>query len=418
MIRSKSTLFVALSAVVLAGADWPAFRGPSNDGKSPEKDLPTTWSATENIKWKAPLPRPGNGSPIVVAGRVLVTSAEDADGKQRTLYCFDELSGKQLWSRTVELDVAMPTHKTNPYCGSTPVSDGKRVAVWHASGGLICYDLEGKELWSRDLGEFRHMWGYGTSPILHRGNLILHSGPGERVFLAAIDFRSGKTLWETEEPLDSKGDRNQEGKYQGSWSTPVIAQVDGEDQILVMMNTRINAYDADSGKIVWSCDGLRHDRGDLAYSSPVIVGDLCFVTGGFRGPALTIRMGGSGNVTEERRLWRNEKNPQNIGSGVAVDGYVYRPNAGPGTIDCIDPKTGEILWSQRGGANFWASIVAGGGLLYATNQKAETIVFRPDPNKFDPVATNKLEGACNATPALANGHIFIRTGSHLVCIGD
>ena len=134
---------------------------------------------------------------------MLVTSAEDKEGRRRSLYCFDAASGRQLWVRTVAIDKTMPTHETNPYGGSTPVSDGRRVVVWHASAGLHCYDLDGKEIWSRDLGEFRHMWGYGSSPILHQGRVILHTGPGKRVFVTAIEL---------DERQDDLGDRTNRWK--------------------------------------------------------------------------------------------------------------------------------------------------------------------------------------------------------------
>jgi len=409
-------LFMVAVNGVAKGADWPAFRGPAGSGVAADEQAPTRWSGEENIRWKAALPRPGNGSPIVVRGRVLVTSAEDEAGRGRSLYCFDAATGEQRWVRTVEIDRTMPTHKTNPYCGSTPASDGQRVVVWHASAGLVCYDLDGRELWSRDLGEFRHMWGYGSSPILHKGRVILHTGPGKRVFVTAIDLESGKSVWETDEPLEGS-DRNLAGKYMGSWSTPVIATVDGREQVILQMPIRVNAYDPDTGEIVWSCDGNRHDRGDLAYSSPILVGDLCYVTGGFQGVSMAIRLGGSGDITETHRLWRKEKMPQSIGSGVVVDGLVYRPNAGPSTIDCIDPTTGDVRWQERAGS-YWGSIVRAGDLLYATDQNAKTIVFRPNPERLDMVATNQLPGSCNATPAIADGRIYIRTDSYLYCIGQ
>ncbi|MCH7916451.1 MAG: PQQ-like beta-propeller repeat protein [Planctomycetes bacterium] len=402
------------------GADWPAFRGPQGTGLSIDPSAPTHWGPDHNIAWKAPLPRPANGSPIVSNGKVFVTSAEDEAGRQRSLYCFGRHSGTKLWVKTVHFGKRMPTHKTNPYGGSTPVSDGQRVVVWHGSAGLYCYDMNGKELWSQDLGEFRHMWGYGTSPIIHQGTVILHTGPGKREFISAFDLETGQQIWETEESAEGgNGEKRADGKYRGSWSTPVLAHVSGRDQLILMMSSRVNGYDPNSGELIWTVDGLRHDQGDLAYSSPVIAGDICFVTGGFQGPAMAFRIGGDGNVTKTNRLWRNEKNPQNIGSGVCIDGYVYRPNAGPGTIDCLDPRTGEILWEDRGaGGDYWASIVGAGGLLYATNQKGTTLVFKPNPRAYEQVAENKLGESTNATPAISDGQIFVRTAGHLFCIQD
>ena len=413
-------LLIAISAGFVWAGDWPAFRGPDGTGvaaKGPK--APINWGTEKNVRWKVDMPRPGSGSPIVVGGRLFVTSAEDKDGRKRSLYCLDASDGKKLWVKTVAFDRTMPTHKTNDYCPTTPVSDGKRVVVWYGSAGLHCYDINGKAIWSRDLGEFRHRWGYGTSPILYKGRVILHTGPGKRVFVTGIDLATGKTLWETEEPLE--GEKRLKDEQMGSWTTPKIIETKDGARIIVSMAWRVVAYDAETGKIVWTCDGNRHSRGALAYSSPVIVGDILFVTGGFKGVSMGIRLGGKGNITRTHRLWRFENNPQNIGSAVTIGGYVYRANAYAGGLDCVDPKTGKVQWTHKGkgkDAEFWASIVMSGGLLYATNQKATTFVYKPDPVKFQLVATNRLDGACNATPAIADGRIYIRTMKHIYCIGD
>ena len=297
------------------------------------------------------------------------------------------------------------------------MSDGTRVVVWHASAGLHCYDLAGKPLWSRDLGEFRHMWGYGTSPIIYRDRIILFSGPGTRIFVGAYRLSDGKTLWETDEQQEGDGEHNAAGNYMGSWSTPVLAEIKSQTQVVVMLPTRIGAYSPDTGELIWSCDGLRHERGDLAYSSPVIAGDLCFVTGGFRGPAMTVRLGGAGDVTRTGRLWRVENNPQNIGSGVHVDGLIYRPNADQrSSLQCIEMETGKIRWSASGEGH-WGSVVMAGGLLYATDQQGNTVVFRPNPDKYEEVAHNPLGEPSNSTPAVSDGELYIRTAGHLFCIG-
>ncbi len=408
---------MALCSVSVAAADWPAFRGPSGDGIAAKDQTATiNWGPEKNIRWKTPMPQPGNGSPIVVGGRVFVTSSEDKKGQQRSLYCFDADSGKKLWAKTVAFDRVMPKHSTNNYSPTTPASDGKRVVVWHGSAGLHCYDMDGKALWSRNLGEFKHRWGYGTSPIIHKGRVILHTGPGTRVFVTAIDLKTGKTAWKTDEPIE--GDRRLKDEQMGSWTTPIVVDTKDGERIIVSMAWRLVAYDVKNGKIVWTCEGNRHSRGALAYSAPVIVGDMCFVTGGFLGVRLGVRLGGKGDVTGTHRLWRFEKNPQNIGSPVTVGGYVFRANARKGGLDCVDPKTGRVQWTHKGKAGtFWASIVMVNGLLYATDQNATTIVYKPNPKKFELVAANRVDGKCNATPTVANGKIFIRTMKNLYCIG-
>lgn len=397
-------------------ADWPAFRGPTGNGVTQETNFPTHWSAGENIRWKVALPSPANGSPIVSAGRVFLTGADD-DGRKRSLFCFDRTDGTQVWEQTVEFAKVMPTHQTNPYAGSTPAADGRRVVVWHSSAGLYCYDRDGNQLWSRDLGEFRHMWGYGSSPVLYRNRVILYTGPGKRIFVTALNPENGETIWETDEPQDGDGERRADGAYAGSWSTPVIASVGGRDQIVCSLPTRVNGYDPETGKILWSCDGLSGPRGDLAYSSALIADGFCVATGGFQGPSIGFHIRGSGNITPTERVWRVEKNPQNIGSGVFLNGYVYRPNAGPGTIECLEAKTGNVAWTDRAaGENCWGSTVAAGDTLYVTNQKGTTVVFKANRKEFDLVAVNKLDEPSNSTPAFSDSEIFLRTFGHLYCI--
>ncbi len=410
---------VLIGTTLVHAGDWPAFRGPHGDGTTEAKQVPVTWSTTERLKWKTPLAQPGNGSAIVVGDRVFVTTAEDADGKQRSLMALNLADGKEVWKRTVTVEKKLPTHQTNPYAGSTPVSDGKSVVVWHATGGLHCYTVAGEPVWQRDFGEFRHIWGYGTSPIIHQDRVILHSGPGVKVFVAALNLDNGDVLWRHDEPVDGDGSNTSDKRYFGSWATPVIATVDGREQMFVALPTRLVAMEPESGKLLWWCEGLRHGGGDLAYSSPLITPFAVFLTAGFSGPAFAVKLGGEGNVTESLRLWRTEKQPQSIGSGVVVDGMVYRPNAGPGTIDCVDPLTGKILWRDRAsGGTHWASIVLAEGRAYATDQAGTTVVFNPNKEKYEEIARNALGEPTNATPAVVEGKLIFRTSQHVICVGE
>ncbi|HIF34375.1 MAG TPA: hypothetical protein EYG57_17470 [Planctomycetes bacterium] len=399
--------------------DWNQFRGPRGDGVARVENVPVRWSAEENIHWKVALPSPCNGSPIVSKNIIFLAGAEDSKGLQRSLYAHDLLSGQKLWGRTVNIAVEEPTHKTNPYCGTTPAADGKHVVVWHSSAGLFCYDYRGNEEWSHDFGDFIHMWGYGTSPIIHDGMVYLHTGPGKKeVGFIAIRLADGEIQWKQTEPFEGDGEHNLAKKYMGSWATPVVTKYEGRDIVLCTFSTRVNAYDAKSGKIVFSCEGIRGPKGDLAYSSPLVIGDICVSRGGFGGPSLGFRMGGKANITESHRLWRNEKNPQSIGSGVAWNGHYFMANAGPGTIQCMDPRTGAEKWTDRGAGNHWASLVMAGGNLYATAQNGTVVVFRADVEKFDEVAQNKIGEPSNSTPAFIDGAIIFRSAKHLFCIGN
>lgn len=418
LIRLSVFCVAVAGSVVVSGyaADWPQFRGPQGNGIVEESGFPLRWSADSNIRWKLALPNRGNESPIVAAGRVFVTSATDK-GTERRLHCVDRESGDLLWTRVVSVEEAEPTHQTNPFGAATPAASGGRVVVWHGSAGLFCYDFDGTLLWQRDLGTVGHIWGYGSSPVIHDGRVFLNFGPGREQFLVAVDLKDGEVLWRHDEP-GGNNDRN--GRMTGSWSTPVIASVDGSTQLICSMPTRVIALTPDAGSVVWSCDGISGRNGDLVYTSPLIGNGIGIAMGGYTGPALGFRLDrqASGDVTDSHRLWHDEqKHPQRIGSGVIVGDHVFMANAGPGFFQCLEASTGKEVWRDRGpGANHWGSLVLADDRLYVTNQKGTTVVFAPSTEGFELLAENPLGEPSNSTPAFSDGQIFIRTNGHLWCI--
>jgi outer membrane protein assembly factor BamB len=416
LLRSACLLGILLAPPPAWAGDWPAFRGPRGDGVAEQANPPRHWDPEKNVRWRVPLPGTGNGSPIVVKDQVFVTCATDL-GRRRGLYCFDRADGRLRWDRTVAVATAELTHKDNPYCGTTPASDGRVVVVWHGTGGLHCYSLEGKPLWSRDFGEVRHLWGYGNSPVIHHDRVILHSGAGAAMFVAAVRLADGEVLWRFDEP-GGQTNETPDGKLTGSWATPVVVPTGEGAQVICAMPTRVVALDPDTGRLAWSCQGLGSDRGDLVYASPAVGGETVVVLAGYMGPALGVRLGGTGDVTASHRAWHTTRpTPQRVGSGVIVNGHVYIGNADGGTIECLDLATGRQRWRQRvSGGPHWASTVSANGLLYTTNQSGTTRVFRPNPDRFEPVAENRLGEAVNATPAVSADEIFIRTEDRLYCI--
>lgn len=395
-------------------ADWLQFRGPGGSGIAEEKSAPVEWGPDKNILWRAELPDPGNSSPVVSAGKVFITVAAE-EGRRRSLLCFDRKTGEQLWERTVEYDKEEPTHKTNPYAGSSPACDGERVVVWHSSAGMYCYDYSGNLLWNVDLGEFIHIWGYGASPIFYQDLVINNCGPGERTFLIALDKRTGKEVWRTNEEGGDSGLGEGRRKWIGSWSTPIIAKIDGRDQLVVSFPRHVKSYDPRTGQMIWECAGL----GDLVYTSAVVGDDVIVAMGGYHGPAIGLKPGGQGNITEKAQLWRQDRrNPQRIGSGVIIDGLMYMANT-DGTVECLDPRTGEQKWKDRlSGGSLWGSIVAVGDNLYVTSQRGDTVVFKANPEKLEEIAVNSLRENSNSTIAVSDGQIFLRTFKALYCIGE
>lgn len=417
LLHGAAALFAIASS--LLAENWPAWRGPTSDGISSEKHLPVKWSPTENVKWKTPLPERGNSTPVVWGDRVFLTQAIEAEGR-RMLLCFDRKTGRELWRVGTTFPPGELTHKTNPQCSASPATDGERVIVSFGSAGLWCYDFAGKEQWHRDLGKQTHIWGNAASPVLHGNLCFLNFGPGPRTFLIALDKKSGKTVWQHDEPGSPSGETsdgasNRSG-YIGSWSDPLPRRVGGREELLMTYPNRVCAFDPGSGKELWTSGGIN----PLVYTSPIFAEGIVVAMGGFNGKAVAVRAGGAGDVTESHRMWHHPRTKQRIGSGAIHEGHIYILDD-PGIAECIELKTGKVVWEERlkgpgpSGTN-WSSVVIADGNCYAMNQGGDAFVFRASP-KFELLATNSLGEHTNSSFAISNGDLFIRTAKHLWCIG-
>lgn len=405
----RQVVIILLSSAVWApaarGDDWPQFRGPLGRGVSSETELPLEWGPGKNVRWRAALTGTGNSSPIVSNGRVFVTVAEDR-GRKRSLVCLDRKTGKVLWTRAVSYAGVEPTQPENPYCGSTPCADGERVVVWHSSAGAHCYDFEGKPLWSRDLGKFEHMWGYGSSPVLHEDRVILNCGPGDRTFLVGLDKKTGEVLWKVEEAGGSSKE------WVGSWGTPLVVEAGGRREIVVAWPSHVKGHDPKTGRVLWTCKGM----GKLAYAD-VTVGDGIGVATGEdeAGDSIGFRLGGQGDVTATHRLWARPR-PLEVGTGLILERHLWTVD-NAGVVRCTEAETGkEALKERPPGGAAWSSMVLAAGRVYYTARSGETVVFKPDPKAFAVLAVNSLGEPSNATPAISDGEIFLRTSRAVYCV--
>jgi outer membrane protein assembly factor BamB len=423
--RCFSTLFAAVSASFLTAslhANWPAWRGPLGSGIATAKNVPLHWSATENVRWKVLLPDRGNSTPAVWGNKVFVTQAIEKD-HLRTLMCFSREDGKLLWQSTVTYTEKEESHRDNPHCSASPVTDGERVIVSHASAGVYCYDMEGRELWKRDLGKQSFGWGSGSSPVLHGDICLVYHGPGKDAQLVALDKKSGRTLWSFAEPtIDvgkrTDGFRGQEPGMICTYSTPIVVKTGGRDELLMSFPRYLRAFDPKTGKEFWHSDGLN----PLIYSSPIYSDGIVVAMGGYFGNTIAVKTGGSGNVTESHRVWNAERTKAGIGTGIIHDGHIYAVNAS-GIADCIELKTGKVVWSERvrgdgPKSDTWSSSVLAGNRIYHLNQSGDCVVFRASP-KFELIGANSVGNEmCNASLVVSNGDVFIRTHQHLWCISE
>ncbi len=417
MYKFAATILLATTAGFTIAADWPAWRGPTGQGVSEEKNLPLKWSAKDNVKWKVALANQGNSTPVIWGEKLFLTQANKG-GTERSLICFNRADGKILWQKTIAYTEAERNWDQNWYANASPVTDGERVVVSFGSAGLFGFDFNGKELWKRtDLGKFEHAFGNSASPILHGDLAIQWCGVNEkgRNYLLAVDKKTGKTVWEHDEPY-------------GSWCTPVIASIDGKDQLVFGQSQDVKGateaktgylkgIDPKSGKELWSCRGLD----SYMYSSPLVSGGVAVGMSGYGGSSLAVKLGGSGNITGDR-LWLHPKPAgQRVGTGVILGEHLYMvdENAVP---HCYELKTGVDLWKDEGklrGGLTWGSLVAADGKLYLLMRNGETVVLAANP-KHEVLAVNSLGAGelSNSSVAISNGEIFIRTFKTLWCIGE
>ena len=404
---------IAISVPATAG-NWPAWRGPDATGISSESGLPTHWSASDNVDWKVPLPEPGNSTPIIWGDRLFLTQSIDG-GKRRALIAFNRNTGTVEWQEEVACNVEETTHRQNPPCSASAVTDGKTVYANFASGGILACTVDGKKLWHRDLGTVLSRWGNGGSPILYGDLLIVFHGPGKPSILYGLDKTTGRTVWTSEETAINS-------PVFGSWATPLIVKTASRDEMIMPLPGGkiggpgwFKAYDPASGKTLWQIDGL----GNEVYAMPIVGvrGNIVVGISGHNGPTMAIRPGGSGDSTESHLLWRTtSKNPQRVGSGVIHDGHLFLADA-TGILQCLDTATGELVFRERLGGNLWGSILLADDRLYISNLEGDTYVVKAAA-EFELIAKNSVGEATYAAIAPAHGKLFLRTHKQLYCIGS
>ena len=403
----ESLLLLFVVGTTLTAADWPAWRGPTGQGHSEEKNVPLKWGgkAQENVKWNVPLTNPGNSTPIISGDNIFLTQA-NKDGSERSLICFARTDGKVRWQKDVTYSEKEKNWGGISYTNASAVTDGERVVVSFGSAGMYCYDLEGKELWKRtDLGKWEHEFGSGASPVLHGDLVILWCGPNknpkDRNFLLAADKKTGKTVWEHDEK-------------DGSWGTPIITQVDGKDQIILGMGPHLKGFEPKTGKELWVCKGLT----SYVYTSPLYAKDVVVGMSGYGGDAIAVKLGGAGDITKDR-LWLHKKPAsQRVGTGVIVGEHCYMIDENA-VAHCYELTTGTDLWKDEAKlkGTTWGSMVHADGRLYLLMRNGDTLVLAANP-KFELLATNSLGAGenTNSSVAISNGQVFIRTFKSLWCI--
>ena len=395
-------LVTSLSATVCA-ENWPQWRGARGDGTSTEASVPIHWSATQNVRWKTPIPGKGHSSPIVWGGRIFVTSCIEAQ-EQRMLLCLDRRTGQILWQKEVLRAPLEKKHDLNSYASATPATDGEHVWVAFFEQPrieLVCYDMDGNEIWRRSPAEFHSIHGFCSSPILYRDMVILNCDQDAPACIIAYD-KAGSERWRADRPNRTR-----------SYCTPIIRTLAGREQLLLSGSKCVASYDPITGQQLWTVDGPT----EQFVASLVSTDGIVFVTGGF--PTLhliAIDPSGGGNVTRSKVLWHVQRGASYVPSPIAAGDFFFVVSD-DGIASCWQAKTGTMMWRHRLGAHHSASAVSAAGNLYFTADSGDTFVLKAAPT-FQLLSANSLGEECRASPAISGGEVFLRGLHNLYCISQ
>lgn len=404
-------LILATGAVAAPG--WPEFRGPTGQGHADSKSLPVQWNANQNVAWKQAVPGRGWSSPVLVNGRLHLTSAVGEDGGQpmslRAL-CLEEASGKILWDVAVfgQEPVSAPRiHNKNSHASPTPVVADGRVYVHFGHQGTACLDLDGKIIWKNSDLSYPPVHGNGGSPILVGDKLVFSCDGGSDPFVVALDKANGKVIWKTP--------RVTHAKRTFSFSTPLLITVKGKQQIISPGSGAVCAFDPETGKELWRA---RYGEGYSVIPRPVLGHGMIFIGTGYDTPiVMAVRVDGTGDVTDSHVAWTMKKGAPNTPSLLLVGDELYMVSDG-GIASCVDAKTGAVHWQERIGGNHSASPVHANGRIYFQNEEGVGVVVKAG-RTFEKLFSNDLGERTLASYAAANDALYIRTAQHLYKIkGD
>jgi outer membrane protein assembly factor BamB len=396
----------SVASSTASAANWPGWRGADGSGVSPEKGLPAKWSATQNVRWKVPLDGAGVSAPIVWEDHLFVTASDGRLNDRLHVYCYHRDDGRLLW-HTRLFGSAAPEGQfaLGGMAVPTPATDGKRVYALFGTGDLVCLDFDGKPLWVRSLaqehGPFRNRWGMAASPILVDDLLLVQVDHWGQSYLLCLDAAAGVDRWCT--PRDASV----------NWTSPVVATVQGERQVIVAGTYKVKGYDLARGHEVWSVTGLVMQ----CIATPVVQGDMLYVLCGSGLSTLAIRLNGDkGDLTKTHVAWTAKCGAEIPSALVLGEQYCYVEDNG--FANCRSAATGARVWRERlGGGKYQASPVASADKIYFASTEGLVTVIERGP-RFKVLARNNIGEAIVAAPALSNGRIFLRGEKHLFCIED
>lgn len=414
--------------------NWPQWRGPLNSGVSESGDPPETWSETKNIKWKVAIDGNGTSTPIIWEDKVFLltaiktnekdTSIPDPEDQPKTNFfdvkrpnavhefvvlCLDRNTGQEIWRDIATKKIPHAgAHHDNDLASASPTTDGERLFCWFGSAGLFCYDLDGKKLWERDLGEAKvgSSLGEGSSPVLYGDKLVIVRDYSHQGSVEVLETTTGKSLW--------RKDRDEDN----AWATPLVIEHSGRTQVITSASQFVRSYDLNTGDMIWQCSGLTGN----CTPCPQVEGDYVICMSGYQGyAAMAIPLTETGDISKSDKIrWSMNKGTPYVPSAVLYDGLLYFNQSNQAILRCVDSKSGELQFGPQrvdGISNLYASPVAANGRVYFVGRAGTTVVLNRS-RSYQPIATNELDERFDASPAIAGKELFLRGSKHLYCIAE
>ncbi|TWT98990.1 PQQ-binding-like beta-propeller repeat protein [Neorhodopirellula pilleata] len=398
-------------------SQWPQWRGSTGDGvvalvdgTATESELaapPTTWSESDNIRWRSPVPGRGHSSPIIVGDLVVMATANDADQRQ-SVVAYDRQTGATVWQSLIH-EGGFPNprdvHSKATNANGTIASDGNLFITAFLNDRRIvvtALDQSGQQVWQTDVGAFASRFGYAPSPLIYQSLVIIAADNGGGGYLAGLDLQSGKVAW-----------RRDRGAFD-SYSSPTVATVGGEDQLLITGGGRLASYDPATGTPIWETPCIS----DATCGTVVATKDSIFASGGYPDKE-TICLTARGE-----RQWSN--GTKIYEPSMITDGNHLFGVTDDGIAMCWSVADGDMKWKKRLGGNFSSSPILVGDSIYVSDLSGNTYVFRASGEEYQQVAKNQLGSDCYASPAYADGCLYYRIGlgegeqrsEQLVCIAE
>lgn len=405
----------------LRAENWPQWRGPQNNGISSEANVPLTWSKTENVLWRLPLPGLAGATPVIWDNHIFLTSSEDAD----LLLIAVSTDGKELWRKKLGTGNKAARGDEGNLASPSPSTDGKHVWAFVGSGDLACYDFAGHLVWQENLqsryGKFNIQFGMTSTPVLDGDRLYLQliHGDGDpktrEALVVCLDKATGKEIWKQNRTSEARAENEH------SYASPILYRDKERSFLLTHGADYVVAHSLQDGSEIWRCGGLhppsRYDPTLRFVASPACVPGLIVVPSAKQGVILGLKPDGHGDITDQpqHRLWKYSITPD-VPSPLIHDKYVYlcREN---GNLICLDAATGELKYHKRTHVDrHRASPVLAAGHLFLTARDGNVSVVKPGP-QFELVGTNSIGEIVSSSPAISNGRIYLRSFNALWAIG-